>query len=321
MTSQASFPPGYAFIEGTFKPIADAKLSILDWGFLRSDATYDVVHVWQGRFFRLDRHIERFLNSAERLRLSIPYRPHEIAAILAECVVRAGLEAAYVEMICTRGRSASGSRDPRTGVNQFIAFAIPFSWILPPERWNDGLHLGVSSIPRIAPESVDPRIKNYHWLDMIAALFEAYDQACETAVLIDSEGQIVEGPGFNIFALCNGHLKTPSRGVLEGITRQTVLELCAELSQPVSITTLKIDELRRADEVFVTSTAGGIMPVSKLDHRLVGSGTPGPLTHRLKELYWQKHEAPEWSVALEGALSGKLTEANDQATRFDTDNG
>ncbi len=320
MTSQAPFPPGYAFIEGAFKPLADAKLSILDWGFLRSDATYDVVHVWQGRFFRLDRHVDRFLNGMERLRLSVLYHPHEIAAILAECVVRADLEAAYVEMICTRGRSASGSRDPRTGVNQFIAFAIPFSWILPPERWNDGLHLAVSSISRIAPESVDPRIKNYHWLDMIAALFEAYDQACETAVLIDSKGQIVEGPGFNIFALCGGHLKTPSRGVLEGITRQTVLELCAELGLPVSTTAVAIDELRHADEIFVTSTAGGIMPVTKLDHRSIGAGIPGPLTHRLKELYWQKHEAPEWSVAVEDALSGKLAETDDEAARFDTHN-
>ena len=128
----SAYPPGCAFVDGAFCAIADAKISVLDWGFLRSDATYDVVHVWQGRFFRLDAHLDRFLASAAKIHLIVPHARDEIAAILAELVERAGFEEAYVEMIITRGVSPTFSRDPRDAINRFIAFAIPFGWILTP---------------------------------------------------------------------------------------------------------------------------------------------------------------------------------------------
>ena len=293
------FPPGVAYVEGRYCPMSEARISVLDWGFLRSDATYDVAHVWRGRFFRLDAHIERFLGSVERLRMTLPVGRRELEDILMECVRRAGLREAYVEMICTRGFSPTFSRDPRDAVNTFMAFAIPFSSVANEEQRARGLHLAVSRVHRIPPESVDPRIKNYHWLDLVAGLFEAYDRGAETVVLTDGGGQVAEGPGFNVFAVSEGAARTPARGVLEGITRRSAIELCRELGIPVSEAPLAVAELMAADEVFITSTAGGIMPVTRIDERAVGDGRPGPLSARLTELYWAKHRDPAWSTPVE----------------------
>ena len=132
-----------------------------------------------------------------------------------ECVRRSGLREAYVEVLCTRGLPAPGSRDPRSCTNRFMAFAIPFVWIADPQKQARGVDLYVSDVQRIAPASVDPRTKNYHWLDMVGALFQAYEHGAETAVLVDGAGNITEGPGFNVFALVDGELITPAAGVLK----------------------------------------------------------------------------------------------------------
>lgn len=297
--AEAAYPPGAAFVDGRFCAMADAKISVLDWGFLRSDATYDVVHVWQRRFFRLDLHLDRFARSMAKLRLSIPYDRDELIDILKGCVRRSGLESAYVEMICTRGLSPTFSRDPRDAVNRFIAFAIPFSWVADPAQRERGLHIAVSQVRRIPPDSVDPRVKNYHWLDLVAGLFEAYDRGAENVVLQDGEGGVAEGPGFNIFAVKAGRIATPASGVLEGITRRTTLDLAAELGIPAEATRLGLEHLTGADEVFISSTAGGIMAVTRIDDRAIGDGRPGPITGRLTELYWQKHEDPAWTTPVD----------------------
>jgi branched-chain amino acid aminotransferase len=179
--------------------VADASIPVLDWGFLHSDATYDVAHVWHGRFFRIDDYLDRFLDSMARLRMSVPYSREQIRAVMFELVRRSGLRDAYVEIVCTRGIPAPGSRDPRLCKNRFLAFAIPFIWIADDRLRARGLDLLISRQQRIPPESVDPRIKNYHWLDMVMGLFEAYDAGADSAVLVDSQGNLVEGPGFNIF--------------------------------------------------------------------------------------------------------------------------
>jgi len=192
--STPAFPPGCAYLEGAYVPMAEAKISVLDWGLLRSDATYDVVHVWKGRFFRLDDHVARFRAGIAKLRMELPFDAERLKAIVAECVRRSDLEDAYVEMILTRGVSPTFSRDPRDAVNNFIAFAIPFGSVANPEQMARGLDLHVSGVPRIPPESVDPTIKNYHWLDLIAGLFEAYDAGRENVILYQSAKTIIDGP-------------------------------------------------------------------------------------------------------------------------------
>ncbi len=291
-----------AWIDGDYCPIEEAKISVLDWGLLRSDATYDVVHVWKNRFFQLDRHIERFTSSIEKLRLKLPVTEQELKVILAQCVDKSGLNDAYVEMILTRGTSPVPSRDPRDAVNNLICFAIPFGWIANEEQRQRGLHVSISDIQRIAPESVDPTIKNYHWLDFVQALLRGYDDGYENVIMVDGRGNITEGPGFNVFIVEGGAVSTPSSGVLEGITRQTVIDLCIETGTPVEVMPVASNRVRTADEVFISSTAGGIMPVTRVDGGEIAGANPGPVTRRLHEAYWNRHEDPAWSVAVSELL-------------------
>lgn len=290
--TEMQFDPadGIAFIDGVYMPLAKASIPLTDRGFVRSDATYDVAHVWKGRFFRLDDHIERFQQSMKGLRMSLPYSSQEIADILIECVRRSGLRDAYVQMTCTRGVPPRGTRDPRLCQNRFYAFAQPFVWIANEEQRRDGLKMVISSVQRIQPEAVDPRIKNFHWLDLTGGIFEAYDRDAVVAVLIDREGNITEGAGFNVFAVRDGVLATPDRGVFEGMTRRTVIELAREAGIACEIRPVSADELRGADEIFITSTAGGIMPVTELDGRIYGNGRPGSITNRIHDLYWGRKE-------------------------------
>ena len=291
-----AYPHGVAFMDGQYLPMSEAKISVLDWGFLHSDATYDTVHVWNGSFFRLDRHLDRFFASMDKLRLSVPFGRDEITEILVNCVAMSGHRAAYVEMICTRGTSPTFSRDPRETVNRFMAFAVPFGSVANKGQLERGLSIAISDVVRIPPSSIDPGIKNYHWLDLVRGLFDAYDAGAETALVRDQHGNIAEGAGFNVFAVKDGKLSTPKTGVLPGITRQTVFDLCAEQNIPVTVGDLSVAELRAADEVFITSTAGGIMPVTRIDGEPVGSGSVGPMNRRLADLYWQKHDDPAWST-------------------------
>ena len=304
MADTLQYPPGCAYIDGRYVPMAEAKISVLDWGLLRSDATYDVVHVWKGRFFRLDAHVARFRAGIGKLRMQLSMSDGKLTGVLAECVRRSGLDDAYVEMILTRGVSPTFSRDPRDAVNTFIAFAVPLGSVANDEQMARGLDLHISNVQRIAPESVDPTVKNYHWLDLVAGLYAAYDSGAENVILVDAAGRISEGPGFNVFAVTGGRVTTPDRGVLEGITRRTALELLAEMGGEARAAPLGVAELKAADEAFITSTAGGIMPIGRIDVDPIGAGAPGPLTRRLTDLYWAKHVAPAWSVAVADLPAG-----------------
>jgi branched-chain amino acid aminotransferase len=290
------WPAGAAWIGGQYCPIEDAKISVLDLGVTRSDAAYDVVHVWRRRFYRLDDHLDRFTASMARLRLDPGCGRAEIEAALHGCVRLAGLREAYVSMTCTRGRVAAGSRDLRTARATFYCYAVPFVWICTPQQQAEGVSMRISDMTRIPPQSVDPTVKNYHWLDMDVAQLEAYDHDAQLVVLRDGSGAIAEGPGYNVFAHTGGRWLTPASGTLQGITRRSVIEIADENGEPVEQARLTADDLRRATEVLVTSTTGGIMPVTKVDGKPVGDGQPGPLTAKLQDQYWRRHEDPRFST-------------------------
>ena len=223
----------------------------------------------------------------------------ELKKILAGCVKRANFDNSYVEMIQTRGMSPTFDRDPRKSQPRFLAFAIPFGWILDPKKFDTGIDLAISNIKRISPESVDPRVKNYHWLDLVNGMFEAYDRGHYTAVLVDEENNVLEGPGFNIFSLDENGLKTPKIGVLEGITRQTAIRLASELDIPVQEKSIGSEEFINSDEAFATSTAGGIIPITKINGKKINNGKIGKVTSLLKNLYWEKHTDPQWSQSVD----------------------
>jgi len=295
----AASPPwtaGAAWIDGRYCPVGDARISVLDLGVTRSDCTYDVVHVWQGRFYRLDAHLDRFAASMARLRLDPGQDRAGIEAVLHGCVRLAGLRDAYVSMTCTRGRMLPGSRDLRTARNSFYCYALPFIWISHPEQQETGARMRISDLIRIPPQSVDPTVKNYHWLDLDLALLDAYDHDADLVVLRDLSGAITEGAGYNVFAHVDGGGLPPGHGTLAGITRRSLIELAREAGQRVDEGCLTADNLLRADEVLVTSTAGGIMPVTVVDGAPVGTGTPGPLTRDLRDRYWASHQDPRYST-------------------------
>jgi branched-chain amino acid aminotransferase len=301
---------GCAYVGGDYVAPEDAKISIFDWGFLHSDATYDVAHVWQGKFFRLDDHLDRFEASLKALRLDPGLTRAQMHEVMHECVRRAGLQDAYVEVLCTRGRPAPGSRDPRSCTNVFMAFAIPFVWIADPAKQKRGINLIVGTPQRIPPSSVDPRIKNYHWMDFVMGLFQAYEQGGETVVLTDGQGHITEGPGFNVFAVFGqgpgAHVVTPASGVLEGVSRRTTLEMAAAAGYTVEQRLLPVDELRRADEVFLSSTGGGVIPISHLDGVAVAgraTGDFGPVSAQLQAAYWALHDDARYVEPVRGLVA------------------
>ena len=296
--AEKRFKTGCAWVDGEYMPLAEAKVPIIDMGFLRSDVTYDVVSVWKGRFFRLDDHFARFEDSWKTLHMNPKIPPDKMREILFQCVRNTGIRDAYVAMILTRGVALPGVRDPRLMENRYYAYAVPYVWLVKPEaQETTGIHLVISNTSfRIPPSSVDPTVKNFHWGDMVRGLFEAYERGGESVLLTDAQGIVAEGPGFNLFVWHQGKLQTPATGVLHGITRRTVLELAAEQGLETVTTDIHRDRLFDAEELFITSTAGGVMPVTKLDGNPVAGGKPGEMSLMLRQRYWDAHEEDRWST-------------------------
>ena len=283
----APFPTGAAYLHGRFMPIADAKIPVTDFAYRRSDVTYDVVSVMHGAFFRLDDHLARFANSMAHFRLTPKESIEDLRQILHELVRQTGLREAYVAMDCLRGAPApSMPRHPANAQPYLMCYAVPYVWLMPRETIARGAHLIVSSTPRIPEASVNPRAKNFNWGDMNQSLFEARDKGADNPILLDQNGNVTEGPGFNIFAVTDGKVVTPDRGILEGITRKAVIELCQKLNLPCDIRPMPADELHNADEIFISSTAGGVIGVTRLDGRILTNDRPGPTTAKLHDAYW-----------------------------------
>lgn len=294
-TGSPDFSSGAAWIDGEIVPIDQAKISVSDWGLTRSDITYDVVHVWDGKFFRLEDYLDRFENSVANLRLNIPQGRDEIRQILHRLVGRSGLRSSYVSMVASRGKPLiPGTRDPRQCANHFYAWAVPFIWVIKQEIAERGAHVKLSETSRrISPQSVDPTVKNYHWGDMTRALFEALDEGFDTTLLLDDDGFVTEGPGFNIFAVVDGKVLTPRAGMLEGITRLTVMEICRGQGLQVVETDISAEEFLEADEVFTATTGGGPVAVTRVNSRILGNDSVGEITQQVIDAYWQWHERPE----------------------------
>jgi branched-chain amino acid aminotransferase len=282
---------GSGFAQGKYSPIMETSVPILDTGFIHADAAYDVVSASRGYIFRLDDHLKRFRESCEKFLLQNPYSDEETTEILTNLVKLAGVKDAYIWWCVTRGIMLDADRrDGDSFDNQFYAFVEPYMWIANDDQRTRGFNLLVSKdYIRIPEKAVDPTAKNFHWMDMKLSIFDAVGKGYEWSVLTDAQGFLTEAPGCNIFFIKNDTLYTPDSGCLEGITRMTTLELASEVGLKTAVTRVSAEQLRDADEAFVTSTAGGIMPVSLVDGiPMGGRNSPGPLTTELHNLYWQK---------------------------------
>lgn len=293
--NSAGLADGIGYMDGHYMPRAELALPMTDIGFKLCDMTYDAVHVRNGAFFRLDDHLDRFARSIEKRRFNFSPSREEVKEVVHECVRRAGLRDSMTMLIATRGDPQGADLDLRNCKSRFIAWAAPYYRIVTEQQLSEGVAVVISSVPRVAADSIDPTVKNFARIDFADALFEAYERGCEHAILLDRDGFVTEGRGWNLFALFGGVLVTPDTGVLEGITRQTVLDLCERSNVTPRVAKLTAAELHDADEVFMASTAGGIMPINKIDEQFVGEGVPGPVTKRLGDAYWAKHEEPSMS--------------------------
>ena len=296
-------------MNGQIIPVSEAKISVFDWGLTRSDITYDVVHVWEGAFFRIEDYLDRFEVSMKKMRLDVGMDRSAIRNALIELVATSGLQSAYVSMVASRGTPLiPGTRDPRGCRNHFYAWAVPFIWVIPEAVAKRGAHISVARDSRRIPSnSVDPTVKNYHWGDMTAALFQALDAGYDTTVLLDHNNLVTEGPGFNIFAVINGKVVTPKSGMLEGISRKTVLEICAALDIPCAATDISEEAFMNAEEVFTATTAGGPVPVTRVNGHIFGNDAIGPLTAKILHTYWDWHKREDLALKIRYTSTSELT--------------
>ena len=246
--------------------------------------------VWLRHAFRLDDHMTRFRHSWEYVRMTPPYSEDEMKRIAAQCVDRAGFTDSCVYVLCMRGRYPLGAvtGDPRTCEQEYVAYAVPYYTVVPEECTETGAHLYVGDARRAPNAAINQRCKNFNRMDLTRAQFDALDAGAHQPVLLSVDGFLTEGPGFNVWIVREGKAFTPGDDILEGITRRTVFDLCDVMGIDAKTAQLKPQDLETADEAFLSSTAGGIFAITKVNGRPIGDGKPGRMGREVRDRYWAK---------------------------------
>jgi branched-chain amino acid aminotransferase len=241
--------PGVVYVNGRFEPGDTASISVFDHGFLYGDGVFDTSFARHGWIFRLDEHLERLERSLRAVALELPMTLAELRAATIETAARNGHRDAYIK------------------TPTVVIFARPYLSLAGAGVKARGLVTKLTSLRRVSHTAIDPRIKSLNYLNLVMSRVEAFASGCDEALIVDEEGDVCEAPGYNVFAIVGGTVVTPEKAILEGITRQTVLDLCAELGIPSRIGRIAPYDLFTADEAFLTSTAGGLIPIAKVDGR------------------------------------------------------
>ena len=280
-----------AFVDNEFVPITEAKISIMEPTFTKSDVVYATISSYRGYIFRLDDHLQRFESSFRAMQLNPPYSLDEIRHIVAEMVIRSDFDNTCITLMATLGPFIDlANRDIRKCKNGLMAVCVPYYWVLGEDKQTTGVNMVITDTQRVPLEAIDAKVKNFNWMDLTRALLEAYDKGGDSAMLCTPDGYLSEGPGFNVWLAKNGKLYTPLGNLLEGVTRRSVFELAKEIGADPVEKPLTPEDLRTADEAFTSTTAGGITPVTQVDGKTLGNGAPGILTTRLMEEYWSRRE-------------------------------
>jgi branched-chain amino acid aminotransferase len=273
-------------IDGAVRLPEEAKISIFDRGFLYGDSVYETIGTAHGRLFAARDHLTRLERSAERIGLRAPPRAVIERAIIETMAAAANPES-RVRVILTRG-AGKLDLDPATAVDtQLIVIVFPLG-APTPEMYERGVAVAIVSITRNSPLAIDPAVKSGNYLNNVLALGEARRRcSAYEAILCAGDGSIAEGSTSNVFIVVGGEVRTPPAevGILDGITRSKVIELCRGNHIPFSQRRISPDELRGADEAFITSATRGVLPVTTIDEKPVSTGVPGPVTRRLMALY------------------------------------
>tara|TARA_Y100001970_G_C14220383_1_gene852291 strand:+ start:699 stop:1604 length:906 start_codon:yes stop_codon:yes gene_type:complete len=265
----------------------DAKISVFDRGFLFGDSVYEVAKTYQGIPFLLQDHLDRLWKSASRLEMHLTISQDDVSAEVNKALAELGVEEAYFRIILTRGEGPI-SLDPGEGVkNNLIIIAqehLPY-----PSTWyENGVHVVITNVVRVSKESVDPNVKSGNYLNNVMAFMQAKREKAFDSIMLNYKGYVTQGTTSNVWIVKDNTIKTPplQAGILEGITRKTLLQLAkSDDSLKIEQVNFTAEELINADECFLTSTMKEIVPVTQVDNSPIGTGTVGPLTVKLHSLY------------------------------------
>jgi len=265
------------YIDGSFYPEAEAKISVFDHGLLYGDGIFEGIRFYNGRVFKLAEHIDRLYDSARAIAMSIPMTKEEMTEATLESCRQNGLRDGYIRLVVTRGVGDLGL-NPKNCPRPTVIIIAATIKLYPEDLYQNGLTVVTCATRRVAPGAFNPAVKSLNYLNNIMAKIEAGNAG--EGLMLNEQGYVAECTGDNVFIFKNGHLFTPpiSAGALGGITRAVVLDLAREFGMPVSETNLTRYDLYTADEFFLTGTAAEIIPVVTLDSRAIGDGMPGPLT-------------------------------------------
>lgn len=289
-TSSNPYAAGIAWVQHELTPLAEARIPLMDQGFLRSDLTYDVPAVWDGRFFRLDDHLARLSTSVDKLRMKLPLSKPEIKEILLDMLAKSGIRDAYVNLIVTRGLKGVRGNKVEDMTNNLYMFIMPYVWVMAPAiQRTGGSAIITRTVRRVPPGSMDPTVKNLQWGDLTRGLHEARDRGADYPFLTDGDANVTEGSGFNVVFVKDEVLYTPDRGVLEGVTRKSVIDVAKANGLDVRVEVVPVELALKCDECFMCTTAGGIMPITTLDGSPIGDGKIGPITNKIWDGYWAMH--------------------------------
>jgi branched-chain amino acid aminotransferase len=274
------------YIDGKIFSERDAKVSVFDHGFLYGDGVFEGIRAYHGRVFRLKEHIDRLYYSAKAILLEIPMTPEKMSRAVVEACRANKIRDGYIRLVVTRGVGTLGL-NPRSCKNPSVIIIADKIQVYPPELYSRGMEIVTVPTVRNLHSAVNPAIKSLNYLNNILAKIEANNAGVEEAVMLNVEGFVAECTADNLFIVKNGELFTPplSAGALYGITRQTVIELARQNGLKVSEPNLTRYDLFCADECFLCGTGAEIMPVIKIDKRVIGSGKPGILTRNLVSEY------------------------------------
>jgi branched-chain amino acid aminotransferase len=274
------------YIDGKYFDERNAKISVFDHGLLYGDGVFEGIRAYHGRVFKLKEHIDRLFYSAKAILLTIPLSHAEITQAVLDTCRRNKIRDGYIRLVVTRGVGTLGLNPNRCKSASVIIIAGKIQ-LYPAEYYNRGLDIVTVPTLRNLHSALNPAIKSLNYLNNILAKIEATNAGCEEAVMLNAEGFVSECTGDNIFIVKENHLFTPplSAGALYGVTRRVVLEIAAEAGLTVSEPNLTRYDLFNADECFLTGTGAEIIPVVKMDGRVIGSGKPGPVTRNLIAQY------------------------------------
>jgi branched-chain amino acid aminotransferase len=273
------------WINGQFYDKHDAKISVYDHGLLYGDGIFEGIRVYGGKVFKHAEHVARLYESAQAIALTIPLTPAEVTKAVEDTVAKNAKVDGYIRLIVTRGAGTLGL-DPRKCEPVVIVIVDDIS-LYPKELYENGLEIITSSYTRPHQNALSPRVKSLNYLNNILAKIEAIRAGCLEAIMLNQAGEVAECTGDNIFVIKGGVLKTPppEAGILQGITRDFVLELAAKVGIPARECALTRHDVYIADEVFLTGTAAEVIAVTKVDGRVIGGGKQGPLTKKLRDAF------------------------------------